>query len=84
VKEDGVDEFRPELMNRHAWREAKREKIPTEMIALTYDDADDVRQSDHDELREIRSRWFGEQGIEIVVDIDNRRVVTVWRRGGLP
>ncbi len=51
------------------------------MIALTYDDADDVRQSDHDELREIRSRWFGEQGIEIVVDTDNRRVVTVWRRG---
>ena len=71
-------------MNRHAWREAKHEKIPIEMIALTYDDADDVRPSDHDELREIRSRWFGGQGIEIIVDIDNRRVVTVWRRSQRP
>jgi hypothetical protein len=51
------------------------------MIALTYDDPDDVRPSTHDELREIRTRWFAERGVEIVVDLDNLRVVTVWRRG---
>jgi hypothetical protein len=73
--------FRPELMSRHAWQEARREKIPIEMIALTYDDPDDVRPSDHDDLRQIRSRWFGAEGIEIVVDVDDRRVVTAWRRG---
>ncbi|MEO6349827.1 MAG: hypothetical protein ABIP53_04170 [Candidatus Limnocylindrales bacterium] len=79
-----MDRFRPALVNRHAWREAKREKIPTEMIGLAYDDPDDVRPSDHDELREIRSRWFGAQGIEVVVDVDNARVITVWRRGERP
>jgi hypothetical protein len=84
VSEDGIQAFRPELMNRHAWREARREKIPIEMIALTYDDPDESRQSDHDELREIRSRWFGGRGLEIVVDIDNGRVITVWRRGERP
>ncbi|MDQ3938586.1 MAG: hypothetical protein M3253_07895 [Chloroflexota bacterium] len=54
------------------------------MVALTYDDPDDVRPSELDELREIRTRWFGAQGIEIVVDTDNGRVVTVWRRGEKP
>ena len=41
--------------------------------------------SDHpkttDELREIRTRWFVEQGIEVVVDVYDGRVVTVWRKG---
>ena len=51
------------------------------MIAATYDDPDMRRPSMHDELREIRTRWFGQQGIEIVVDISDGRVVTVWLRG---
>ena len=54
------------------------------MIALTYDDPDESRQSGHDELREIRSRWFGARGLQIVVDIDNGRVITVWRKGERP
>lgn len=77
-------QFHAGLMSRHAWREAGREKIPTEMIAQTHDDADDRRASDHDELREVRSRWFGDQGVEVVVDTHDGRVVTVWRRGRQP
>jgi hypothetical protein len=68
-------------MSRHAWREARREKIPFEMISATYDDPDARRPSTHDELREIRTRWFGAAGIELVVDLDDLRVVTVWRKG---
>jgi hypothetical protein len=67
-------------MSRHAIREAKRENIPIELIGATYDDPDERRISRHDEIREIRSRWFGELMVEIVVDTLDGRVVTVWRR----
>lgn len=75
------ERFSPDLMSRHAIREARRERIPTEMIAATYEDPDDTRQSDHDEVREIRTRWFGPEGIEVVVDVSDGRVATVWRKG---
>ena len=78
------DIFSLDLMSRHALREARREKIPLEMIKLTYEDADTLRPSDDDELREIRTRWFAERGIEVVVDVRDGRVVTVWRKGGKP
>lgn len=51
------------------------------MIKLTYDDPDSIRPSEDDDLREIRTRWFAEQGIEVVVDVYDGRVVTVWRKG---
>jgi hypothetical protein len=54
------------------------------MIGLTYDDPDQRRASTHGTDREIRTRWFGEEGIEVVVDIVDDRVVTVWRRGRKP
>lgn len=73
--------FTTGLMSRHAWRESRREKIPIEMVAEAYADPDDTRASDHDSLRQIRTRWFGDHGIEIVVDLSDGRVVTVWRRG---
>jgi len=85
-QEDGnwrmSDMFSPDLMSRHAVREARRERIPLEMIKQTYEDPDSIRPSDDDELREIRTRWFAEQGIEVVVDVYDGRVVTVWRKGG--
>jgi hypothetical protein len=71
-------------MSRHAWREMRREKIPVEMVLRTYDDPDATRPSSHDESREIRTRWFGEEGVEVVVDTLDGRVVTVWRRGWKP
>jgi len=43
-----------------------------------------MEAKEHDELREIRTRWFGDEGIEVVVDTTNGRVVTVWRRGRKP
>ena len=73
--------FTPSLMSRHAVREAERERIPLEMIKLTYEDPDSIRPSEDDDLREIRTRWFAEQGIEVVVDVYDGRVVTVWRKG---
>ncbi len=54
------------------------------MIKLTYEDPDSLRPSEDDELREIRTRWFAEQGIEVVVDVYDGRVVTVWRTGRKP
>lgn len=75
------ERFDPSLLSRHAVREARRERILTEMIGLTYDQPDETRPSEHDELREIRTRWFGEDGLAVVVDTDDGRVVTVWRRG---
>jgi hypothetical protein len=72
------------LMSRHAIREARRERIPVASIRATYDDPDDVRPSSHDDGREIRKRWFNDEGIEVVVDTLDGRVVTVWRRGTNP
>jgi len=60
--------FSRSLMSRHALREPARERIPLEMIKLTYEDPDSVRPSEDDELREIRTRWFAEEGVEVVVD----------------
>ncbi|MEI8334989.1 MAG: hypothetical protein WCH74_14230 [Chloroflexota bacterium] len=51
------------------------------MIKLTYEDPDSTRPSEDDELREIRTRWLAEQGVEVVVDVYDGRVVTVWRKG---
>ncbi len=71
----------PDLMSRHAIREARRERIRIEMIKDAYEAPDDRRESAHDELREVRTRWFGDEGVEVVVDLDDGRVVTVWRKG---
>lgn len=54
------------------------------MIALAYDDPGDRRPSDHDDGRESRSRWFGNHGVAVVVDLVDGRVVTVWRQGWKP
>lgn len=78
------DKFDPGLMSRHAVHEAERERIPIAMIEQTYEDPDDTRLSDDDELREIRTRWFGEEGVQIVVDADDGRIVTTWRKGLKP
>lgn len=76
--------FRVVLLSGHAWGKVRRGKMPIEMVLLPYEDPDDTRSSDHDELREIRTRWFGDEAIEVVVDTLDGRVVTVWRRGPTP
>lgn len=76
--------FEVVILSRHAWREMRRGKIPIEMVLATYHDPDRVRPSTHAELREIRQRWFAGEGVEVVVDIDDGRVVTVWRKGFRP
>jgi hypothetical protein len=72
------------LMSRHAVHEARRERIRVEMIRDTYEDPDEQRPSAHDDERDIRTRWFGDEGIELVVDTSDGRVVTVWRKGRKP
>ena len=54
------------------------------MIAKAYDDPDAVREWQHDDLREVRTRWFGGQAVEVVVDTGDGRVGTVWRKGWRP
>jgi hypothetical protein len=54
------------------------------MVALAYDDPDNRRESDHLAGREIRSRWYGDHGVAVVVDLTDGRVVTVWRQGWKP
>ena len=69
-----------DLVSRHARREARREKIGLDVMEDTYLDPDHIRPSDHDDAREIRSRYLGEEQIELVVDVIDGRIVTVWRR----
>jgi hypothetical protein len=78
------DKFDAGLMSRHAVREAVRERIPLDMIAQAYEDPDVTRPSNDDDLREIRTRWFGGEGVEVVVDAFDGRIVTTWRRGLKP
>lgn len=78
------EKFEPSLLSRHAMREPQRERIPLDMIRQTYEDHDDKRPSDHDDLREIRTRWFGEEGVEVVVDTVDGPIVSVWRKGLRP
>ena len=76
--------FNRGVMSRHALREAGREKIPLDMIQLASEDPGSTRPSEDDELRSIRTRWFADAGVEVVVDISDGRVVTVWRNGWKP
>jgi hypothetical protein len=69
-----------DLVSRHALREAAREGITLEELEETYLDPDLTRPSQHDSLREIRSRWFGGTAVEVVVDTIDGRVVTTWRK----
>ena len=71
-----------DLVSRHALGEAQVDAISLDEMEETYFDPDSTRPSTHDEQREIRTRWFGETAIEVVVDTIDGRVVTTWRKGG--
>jgi hypothetical protein len=70
-----------DLVSRHAIREARRERISIDRIEETDLSPDAARASRHDPEREIRTRCFGDQVVEIVVDTIGGRVVTTWRKG---
>ena len=59
----------------------RSEHFALEDVETTYLWPDETRGSDHDEEREIRTRYFGGGAIEVVVDRIDGRVVTVWRKG---
>jgi hypothetical protein len=73
-----------DLVSRHARREAVREQIALDDIEVTYVWPDATRPSTHDVEREIRTRYFADGAIEVVVDRIDGRVVTVWRKGAKP
>ena len=58
--------------------------MPIQMIAAAYDDPDSRRRYDHDPDREVRTCWFMDHGVAVVVDLLDDRVVTVWRVGWRP
>lgn len=57
-----------------------RESITISEMEDTYVWPDLTRPSTHDEQREIRTRYFGPDAIEVVVDTVDGRIVTVWRK----
>jgi hypothetical protein len=69
-----------DLVSRHAMYEAELDAITLDEMEEAYLDPDVTRPSAHDDLREIRTRWFRETAIEVVVDTIDGRVVTTWRK----
>lgn len=69
-----------DLVSRHALDEAALDNISLDEMEEAYIDPDFTRPSTHDERREIRTRWFGQTAIEVVVDTIDGRVVTTWRK----
>ena len=69
-----------DLVSRHAMHEAESESITLDEMEEAYVDPDVTRPSMRDDSREIRTRWFGEAAIEVVVDTIDGRVVTTWRK----
>ena len=67
-------------LTRHAIDRARQRHIPLEVIQEACDDPDTVRPSGRRLAREIRSRMYGDEAIEVVIDTMDGTVVTVWRR----
>lgn len=68
-------------LTRHARGRARQRRIPLGLVFEVYVDPDDVRPSQTSPGREIRSRAYDDQVIEIVVDLVDGAVVSVWRKG---
>jgi hypothetical protein len=66
-------------LTRHARKRARARHIPVEIIAAVYADPDGVRPSGLPD-REVRSRRYDWQVIEVVVDVVDGSVVSVWAR----
>jgi hypothetical protein len=73
-----------DVLSSHALREARREGIGLDRVEDTYLWPDEARPSHHDEEREVRTRYFGDEVIELVVDRIDGRVITAWRKGRKP
>lgn len=70
-----------DLMSGHARRGARRRGIPMDLIEEAYVDPDHVRPSSTDpDIREVRSRVTEAGIVDVVVDVLDGRVVTVYLR----
>jgi len=61
----------------YARKRMRQRRVPEELVRQTYDDPDG-RQSTHDPDREVRWRVYDRQRVEIVVDLIDGSVVSVW------
>lgn len=68
----------PMRLTRHARKRVARRRIPMELIEQVYRDPDETRPSATAPDREVRSRLYDRQRIEIVVDLGDGSVVSVW------
>jgi hypothetical protein len=68
-------------LTRHARDRARQRRIPLALALEVYADPDDVRPSKTSPGREIRRRAYDDQVIEIVVDLVDGAIVSVWRKG---
>jgi Domain of unknown function (DUF4258) len=64
----------------HARQRARQRRIALLLVVEVYNEPDDVRPSQAAPDREIRSRAYDDRVIEIVVDLTDDVVVTVWSR----
>jgi len=69
----------PFRLTRHARTRARRRHIPISIVAEVYSDPDDVRPAEVQD-RELRTRLYDRQVIEVVVDLVDGSVVSVWAR----
>ena len=67
-------------LTRHARLRARQREIPIELIEQVHDDPDLVRPSTRNPDREIRSRVYHGHVIEVVVDIVDGKIVSVWHK----
>ena len=67
-------------LTRHARQRALQRRIPIHLIRDVFTEPDDVRPSLTTPGREIRARIYDDDVIEIVIDVADERVVTVWRK----
>ncbi len=65
-------------LTRHARIRARQRRIPLSVIEEIHRDPEWTRPSRTDQSREIRSRRYSDQVIEIVVDLTDGSVVSVW------
>ena len=65
-------------LTRHARVQARRRGVPLDVVSAVYQDPDGIRPSTTLPDREVRWRLVGDLVVEVVVDMTDGWIVTVW------
>lgn len=70
----------PFRISEYARKRMRRRRIPEVVVRQVYEDPDDRTENDpaHGPDRELRWRQYDDQVVEIVVDLTDGSVVSVW------